>query len=58
MPLQNGKPIYDVADADRACGKLVTPVQSSAELTGICINNTNADRTSGICINNSNADRT
>jgi hypothetical protein len=24
MPLQNGKPIYDVADADRACGKLVT----------------------------------
>jgi hypothetical protein len=23
MPLQNGKPIYDVADADRACGKLV-----------------------------------
>jgi len=45
MPLQNGKRIYDVADADRAWGKLVTPVQSGAELTGICINNTNADST-------------
>ena len=24
MPLQNGKPIYDMADAERAWGKLVT----------------------------------
>jgi carboxymethylenebutenolidase len=24
MPLQNGKPIYDMADAERAWGKLVS----------------------------------